>query len=87
MTSFEQPESNGYAPEVFQELMALAASFIQRNYYAAGRELEQMAKRGPDRAFAFDDLTDYEVIELATRRMHLLAQKATRPAGADGAQP
>jgi hypothetical protein len=49
MTTFAQPEDNEFASEVFQELMALSASFRERCFFSIADELENLACRGPEK--------------------------------------
>lgn len=72
--TYTQPEDNGYAPEVFQELMTLAASFRQRMYFSAADELEAMAMRGPDRWRGVEHLSNHDVLELVADRLHRMAK-------------
>jgi hypothetical protein len=46
---FVQPEDNEFAPQVFTELMALSASFRERQYFSIADDLEVIALGGPDR--------------------------------------
>ena len=69
-----QPEGNEYAPEVFQELAALAASFRDRQYFSVANELESIALRGPEPWMGLEQLSNGDVLKLAGERLQRLSK-------------
>ena len=49
--TYPQPDTSDLAPEVFHDLMALAESFDQRQYFSAALMLRNMATSGESPAF------------------------------------
>ncbi len=75
-TQITQPEDNQYAAEVFDELVALAASFRERMYFSAADELERIALRGPTQWQGLEHLSDAEVLLLTADRLQRIAARA-----------
>lgn len=73
-----QPEDNTYVWEVYAQLLAMAASFRDYQYFSAADELEAIAARGPDQWRRLDQFSTADVMKAASERLAVLAAEAVR---------
>lgn len=73
-----QPEDNSYASDVYTELLVLARSFEERQYFSAAQELREMAARGPEQHRGMDHFSTQDVLTVASERLAEAARMAER---------
>ena len=69
-----QPKTNQYAPNVYTQLLVLARSFEEHQYFSAAEELRSMATRGPEQHKGLDNFSTPDVLKVASERLAELAR-------------
>lgn len=73
-----QPETSEYASDVYTQLLVLARSFEENQYFSAAEELRAMAMRGPEQYKGIDQFSTSDLMRATSERLAELGRIAER---------
>lgn len=76
--NIEQPQHNAYATQVYVQVMTLAQSFEDNQYYVAASELRALASRGPSKHWGVDHFSSREVLGASSERVAEMERMAAQ---------